>query len=257
MPYAQLNGIRIRYSVTGGMTPVLLNHGFAATGRMWEPQERALGEDHRLITWDMRGHGETDSPDNPTQYSEAHTVADMRALLEFLDVRQAVVGGLSLGGYMSLAFYAKHPHMVSALILCNTGPGYRNPQAREEWNRMAEQRAQEVEERGLRALGSSAEVRETVRQHRSAQGLAHAARGMLAQFDASVIDSLPQVQVPTLIVVGELDRMFRTASEYMAAKIPGARLEVIPTAGHAANLEQPEAFNRVFREFLAPLSLGR
>jgi len=63
--------------------------------------------------------------------------------------------------------------------------------------------------------------------------------------------------VPTLIVVGELDRMFRTASEYMAAKIPGARLEVIPAAGHAANLEQPEAFNRVLREFLAPLSLER
>jgi pimeloyl-ACP methyl ester carboxylesterase len=254
MPYAQLNGIRIRYNVSGGLTPVLLNHGYAATGRMWEPQERALGEDHCLISWDMRGHGETDSPDDPTQYSEALTVEDMRALLDFLGVDRTVVGGLSLGGYMSLAFYMRHPHMVRALILCNTGPGYRNPQARAAWNRMAEQRAQELEERGLEALGSSAEVRATAHQHRSAQGLAHAARGMLAQFDARAIDALPQVHVPTLILVGERDRMFQDASEYMAAKMPGARLEVIPGAGHAANLDQPEAFNRVLREFLAPFS---
>ncbi len=257
MPDAQLNGIRIHYNVIGNLMPVLLNHGYAATGRMWEPQERALSDDYRLITWDMRGHGETDSPDDPTQYSEALTVEDMRTLLGFLGVGRTVVGGLSLGGYMSLAFYVKHPDMVSALVLCNTGPGYRNSQARAEWNRMAEQLAQELEDRGLEALGSSAEVRATAGQHRSAQGLAHAARGMLAQFDSHTIDSLPNVQVPTLIVVGERDRMFRDASEYMASKIPGARLEVIPGAGHAANLDQPAAFNRVLREFLALSSAQR
>lgn len=257
MPYAHLNDIGIHYNTSDGPVPVLLNHGYAATGRMWEPQERALGRDHCVITWDMRGHGETDSPDDPTQYSEALTVEDMRALLEFLGIRRAVVGGLSLGGYISLAFYMKHPDMVSALVLCNTGPGYRNEGARAEWNRMAERLARELEERGLEALGSSAEVRATAGQHRSAQGLAHAARGMLAQFDAHAIDSLPNVQVPTLVVVGERDRMFRNASEYMAAKIPGARLEVIPGAGHAANLDESEAFNRVLREFLASFSAQR
>lgn len=257
MPYAQLNGIRIHYNVTGGLTPVLLNHGYAATGRMWEPQERALADDHRLITWDMRGHGKTDSPDDPAQYSEALTVEDMRALLELLGVERTVVGGLSLGGYISLAFYMKHPNMVRALVLCNTGPGYRKAQPRAEWNRMAERLAQELEERGLEALGSSAEVRATADQHRSAQGLAHAARGMLAQFDARAIDALPHVQVPTLILVGERDRMFQAASEYMAAKIPEACLEVIPGASHAANLDQPEAFNRALRDFLVPFSPQR
>jgi pimeloyl-ACP methyl ester carboxylesterase len=257
MPYAQLNGIGVHYDVSGNLTPVLLNHGYAATGRMWEPQQRALGDHHRVITWDMRGHGETDSPDDPTQYSETLTVEDMLALLEFLGVERTVVGGLSLGGYISLAFYMKHPDMVSALVLCNTGPGYRNSKARAEWNRMAERLAQGLEERGLEALGSSAEVRATAHQHRSAQGLAHAARGMLAQVDARAIDALPHVQVPTLIVVGERDRMFQDASQYMAAKIPGARLEVIPGAGHAANLDQADAFNRVLREFLIPFAAER
>ena len=253
MPFANLNGIRIYYEVSGGGPAVLLTHGYSATGRMWEPQRAALGDRCRLITWDMRGHGETDSPEDPLQYSEALTVADMRTLLELLGVDQAVVGGQSLGGYMSLAFYRDHPQMARALVICDTGPGFRNPEARAAWNRVAEERARELEKRGLSALGSTPEVQATARYHRSAQGLAHAARGMYAKFDSTVIDSLPRVRVPTLVIVGEQDEPFLAASQYMAAKIPGARLEVIPGAGHAANLDQPEAFNRLLLDFLDSL----
>ena len=86
--------------------------------------------------------------------------------------------------------------------------------------------------------------------HRSAQGLAHAARGMLAQEGSQVIDGLTTLRMPTLIVVGDQDQPFLAPSEYMAKKIPGARLEVIAGAGHSSNLDQPEAFNRVLRDFL-------
>jgi len=206
-----------------------------------------------MITWDMRGHGETESPNDPTQYSETLTLADMAGLLEFLKEDSAVVGGLSLGGFMSLAFHLAHPEVVRALVLCDTGPGYRNPEARAGWNRAAEKRALDLEARGMDALGSSSEVRATARYHRSAQGLAHAARGMLAQVDARIIDHLPEIRVPTLVIVGELDEPFIGASEYMAAKIPGARLEVIPGAGHAANLDNPDHFNRVLSAFLDSL----
>ena len=96
-------------------------------------------------------------------------------------------------------------------------------------------------------------MRESVSYHRSAQGLAHAARGMLAQFDSRVIDSLADISVPTLVIVGELDEPFRGASDYMSAKIPGARLELIAGAGHAANIDNPDAFNRVLIDFLASL----
>jgi len=222
---------------------------------MWAPQRKALETaGYRLITWDMRGHGGTDSPDDPAQYSEALTVADMTSLLDLLGVERAVIGGLSLGGYMSLAFYRAQPERVRALVLCDTGPGYRNPEGRAGWNRRAERQAFNFEQHGLEAAGQSAEVRATLKYHRSAMGLAHAGRGMLAQFDARVIDSLPEIKVPALIIIGEKDEPFMAGSEYMANKIPGGRLEVIEGAGHASNIDRPEAFNRVLLEFLGSLS---
>ena len=96
-------------------------------------------------------------------------------------------------------------------------------------------------------------MQEAMRHHRSAQGLAHAARGMLAQEGAAIIDSLPTIRVPTLIILGDRDTPFIAPCEYMAKKIPGARLEVIEDAGHSSNLDQPEAFNRVLLDFLASL----
>ena len=109
--------------------------------------------------------------------------------------------------------------------------------------------------RGLEALGGrSREMEEAVRYHRSAQGLAHAARGMLAQQDSRIIDSLPGIGVPTLVIVGGEDTPFLAPCEYMAKKIPGARLEVIAGAGHSSNLDQPEAFNRVLADFLGSLA---
>ena len=251
---AQLNGIEIDYEVTGRGRAVLMSHGYGATGRMWDGQHRALGDRYRLISWDMRGHGQTASPDDAAQYSLDLTVADMKALLDHLGVRRAVIGGLSLGGYVSLAFALAHPEVVEALIICDSGPGYRNAEAREKWNERARTRATDLEKRGLEALGGrSRETQDAIKRHRSAQGLAHAARGMLAQTDARVIDALPSIRVPTLVVVGDRDDPFVAPCEYMAKKIPGARLEVVKDAGHSSNLDQPEAFNRVFVGFLDSL----
>jgi len=101
--------------------------------------------------------------------------------------------------------------------------------------------------------GRSREMQEAMGHHRSAQGLAHAARGMLAQKDSRVIDGLPAIAVPTIVIVGDRDEPFVAPCEYMAKKIPGARLEVIAHAGHSSNLDQPAAFNRVLRDFLESL----
>jgi pimeloyl-ACP methyl ester carboxylesterase len=253
---ASLNGIEIEYQDGGRGPAVLLGHGYSATGRMWDGQRAALGDRYRIVSWDMRGHGQTDSPDDPAQYSTPLIVADMRALLRHCGVERAVFGGLSLGGYVALAFSLAHPEMVRALVICDSGPGYRNAEARATWNARAHERAAELEARGLEALaGRSREMREAMGHHRSAQGLAHAARGMLAQEGSAVIDGLGTIRVPTLIVVGDRDQPFLAPCEYMAKKIPGARLEVIPDAGHAANLDQPAHFNRVLGGFLD--GLGR
>ncbi len=254
MARARINGIEIDHEVGGRGPALLLTHGYSATGRMWAPQRPALEPAWRVITWDMRGHGETDSPADPAAYGEPLTVADMRGLLAHLGVGRAVIGGLSLGGYMSLAFHLRHPDMVRALVVCDSGPGYRNDAARTQWNERARARAGDLEARGLAVLeGGSREMREAMARHHSAQGLAHAARGMLAQDGPAVIDSLPGIRVPTLIVVGDRDTPFLAPSEYMARKIPGARLVVIPDAGHASNIDQPAAFNHALLTFLDSL----
>lgn len=253
MPHVERDGVNVYFEATGSGPPILFSHGYGATSRMWRGQVAALSDRYRVVAWDMRGHGESDSPDEPALYSEAATVEDIAAILDRAGASRAVVGGLSLGGYMSLAFYLAYPERVHALMLFDTGPGYRSAEARAGWNEMAERRASGLEAEGFAALRSAGqEVRTSV--HRSAAGLARAARGMLAQFDARVIDALPRIAVPVLVLVGDRDQPFLAATDYMAAKIPNATRVVIEDAGHASNLDQPAAFNAAVEAFLARLA---
>jgi pimeloyl-ACP methyl ester carboxylesterase len=252
MAYIERDGVRVYFEDHGQGPAVLLSHGYSATSQMWRDQVAAFRDRYRVIVWDMRGHGQSDYPEDQGAYSEDHTVHDMAAILDACGVGRAVVGGLSLGGYCSLGFYLEHPARVDALMLFDTGPGFKKGAAREAWNRRAGQRADDLESRGLDALGASAEVRRS--NHRSADGLARAARGMLAQRDASVIESLPNIAVPTLVLVGEQDVNFHAATDYMSKKIPGAAKVVIPNAGHGANIDQPEIFNQEMGAFLGQLA---
>ncbi|MHB8577576.1 MAG: alpha/beta fold hydrolase [Dehalococcoidia bacterium] len=257
MATVQRDGVSIYYEVSGDGFPVLFSHGYGSTAQMWQPQVEALSKRCRFITWDMRGHGRTDSPDDPAQYSEATTVADMVAVLDAAGAEQAVIGGLSLGGYMTLAFYHAHPQRCRALILCDTGPGYRNPKAREGWNETAERRAINFETNGLDALSRSPEVESVRSLHRSPRGLANAARGMLAQFDSRIIEGLPEIKAPVLIIVGANDTPFLNGTDYMAGKIPEARKVVIPDAGHSSNIDQPEQFTAAVLQFLDETGVPR
>ncbi len=254
MPLLNRNGVHLYYEVHGAGPAVVLSHGYNATSAMWKPNLAALAQRYQVILWDMRGHGQSDSPSDPAAYSEEATVDDMAALLDAQGIQQAVIGGLSLGGYMSLAFHLAYPDRVKALMLFDTGPGYKKDEARAGWNRRAEETARAFETRGLAALGRGAEV--TAGSHRSAQGLAHAARGMLAQRDARVISMLEAIKVPTLVLAGARDEPFLAATEYMASKIPGATKVIIPNAGHAANIDQPEAFNQAVLAFLQRITGG-
>lgn len=256
MPTLDRDGVAIHYEVAGQGPALLLTHGYSATGEMWRGQIEAFAPRFRVITWDMRGHGRSDYPAAPAAYSEAATVADMAAILDAAGAERAIVGGLSLGGYMSLAFHLAHPERVRGLLIVDTGPGYRNDEAREGWNRNALRTAERYETQGLAALaGGSPEMRAS--RHRDATGLALAARGMLTQRDAQVISSLPAIAVPALVVVGAEDKPFLAASDYMAAKIPGAKKAVIKDAGHAVNLDQPQAFNAAVLDFLAEVGLDQ
>ena len=109
MPNIDRDGVKIHYEVHGDGPPLILTHGYSSTSAMWKGQVEALSRHHKLVLWDMRGHGQSDYPDDPTAYSEAATVGDIAALLDAVGARRAIVGGLSLGGYMSLAFYRAIP----------------------------------------------------------------------------------------------------------------------------------------------------
>jgi pimeloyl-ACP methyl ester carboxylesterase len=252
MPKLNRDGVNIHYEVHGSGPALLLTHGYSSTSAMWQGQVDALSKQHKLILWDMRGHGQSDYPDDAAAYSEALTVGDMAALLDKAGAGSAIVGGLSLGGYMSLAFYRAHPERVRALLIIDTGPGFKKNDARDAWNARAHDTGDRFEREGLEVLKSLSPERSGV-VHRDSSGLARAARGMLTQRDAAVIETLPHIKVPALVVVGADDTPFLAASDYMAAKIPGAKKVVIPAAGHAANIDQPQAFIDAVLPFLQGL----
>jgi pimeloyl-ACP methyl ester carboxylesterase len=251
MPKLNRGGVAIHYEVHGNGLPLLLSHGYSSTSRMWDGQIAALKDRFQVIVWDMRGHGESEYPKDPAAYSEALTVEDMAAILDKVGAQKAIIAGLSLGGYMSLAFHATHPGRTRALMLFDTGPGFKKDEARANWNQTAHARAARLDAEGLNALNQSDEVKLT--RHRDASGLAGAARGMLAQQNDRVIQSLDRIAVPTLVLVGANDTNFLAATDYMAAKIKGSTKAVIPNAGHAANLHQPALFNQAVEAFLAKL----
>jgi pimeloyl-ACP methyl ester carboxylesterase len=250
MPHLTRDGVKLYYETHGDGPVILLTHGYSATSQMWRGQIEALSAKHKLVTWDMRGHGQSDYPTDQAAYSEEATVADMVALLDHVGAKTAIVGGLSLGGYMSLAFNLKHADRVRALLIIDTGPGYRKDEPRDGWNKNALRTAERFEKEGLGQLRAGSAERATA-AHRNAEGLAKAARGMLTQRDARVIGSLPTINVPSIVVVGDKDTPFLAAADYMTAKIPGAVKAVIKDAGHASNIDQPKAFNDALVSFIA------
>jgi pimeloyl-ACP methyl ester carboxylesterase len=137
MPKINRDGVQIYYEVHGSGPPLILTHGYSSTTEMWQGQVEALAKQHKLVLWDMRGHGRSDYPEDPRAYSEALTMADIAALLDAIGADSAIVGGLSLGGYMSLAFYRAHPERVRALLIFDTGPGFKIDDARDAWHKRA------------------------------------------------------------------------------------------------------------------------
>jgi len=231
MPTVNRNGVNIYFETHGDGPAIFLTHGFSDNLGIWQNQIEPLSKKNTLILWDLKGHGKTDSPEDMAHYSEEETLLDMLKIFDHLNIKKASLGGFSLGGYMSLAFYRKYPNRVSSLLIIDTGPGFKNDDAREGWNKYAIKSAEKYESRNL-------------------QGIGNAARGMLTQKDDRIIKSLPDILVPTLVIVGENDKPFLSAADYMNNKIKNSKKNIISDAGHAVNIEQPELFNSAVLEFL-------
>jgi len=224
---------------------------------MFEPQWSALAQRARFIVPDLRGFGGSSVPEGP---SEMGAMADdVLALLDHLGIGSAVVGGVSMGGYVSLALLRNDPGRVRALVLADTQTSADDAQGRAG----REATAQEILERGStallplldRLLGASAtpELRARVWRWMTAgspQGQATALRGMALRPDAR--DILARFGGPVLVVVGTEDVITPpTKARTMVELVPRAELVEIPGAGHLANLEQPAAFNAALDRLLA------
>jgi pimeloyl-ACP methyl ester carboxylesterase len=243
-----MGAVHIHRTVSGEGPAVVLTHGFASSSHMFAATVPALAADHTVIAWDLPGHGRSDAPDDVSAYSVASFLDAMLGLVDEVGAERAVFLGHSLGGYLSLQMALAHPERIAGLVLVDTGPGYRNDAARDDWNRMAGAYASVLERKGLAGLPRGVELTSGV--HSTATGLAHAARHVLTQRDAHVIDGLASIAAPTLVVVGSDDEPFVKGSHHMAGKIPNATLVVIDGAGHAPPVTHADEFNAVVGDFL-------
>jgi 3-oxoadipate enol-lactonase len=259
----RLRGIEFAYDDAGEGTPLVLLHGFPFNRSMWREQTESLRGAWRVIAPDLRGHGETAVAGEVASMEEM--AEDVAALLDELNIARTVVGGLSMGGYVALAFYRKFRERVRALILADT-----RPQADTDDGRRARaETAQRALNEGMGAVVDAMlpkllapstrertpEVADRVRSMMlgtNPSGAAAALRGMAARRDQTEL--LSEINVPTLIVVGTEDALTPPSdSETMHANIEGSRLVKIEGAGHVSNVERPEDFNRALGEFLSGL----
>ena len=260
---ARVRGIEVAYDDAGGGRPFVLLHGFPFNRSMWREQAEALSATCRVITPDLRGQGETSAAAGPATMEEM--AEDLAALLDELNIERAVVGGLSMGGYVVLAFLRAHPERVGALVLADTRAQADTDDAR----RTREETARRALAEGMEPIADVmlpkllapatrerrpdvvARVREMILGTKP-EGAAAALRGMAARRDQT--DLLEAINVPTLIIVGSEDAITPPAdAEAMHAKIEGSRLVKIEGAGHVSNVERPDEFNRALAEFLSGL----
>jgi len=252
----------IAFDDIGSGIAVVLLHAFPLNRTMWEPQVGALVAECRCIPIDFRGFGE--SPHAPP-YSMDRYADDVAGVLDSLQIEQAVVVGLSMGGYVAFALWRRHRHRVRGLVLADTRFTADTPEGASRRREMIDlvrtqgsiaiANAQIASLMGATTREKRPDIYDAV--HRTiaqapVEGIAGALEAMLGRPDSAPV--LPTITVPTLIVVGEEDTITPIAdARALQAGIPGSRLEVLSQAGHLSNLERPAAFNTVVTEFLASL----
>nr|WP_095983279.1 alpha/beta fold hydrolase [Melittangium boletus] len=255
-----LNGVPLPYRDEGHGPPVLLFHAFPLHGEAFMKQVKALSDRYRFILPDVRGLGRGAPPSGPTEM--ALIARDALALLDALNVESVVVGGVSMGGYASMALLREDPGRVRGLVLVDTQATADDEAGRARREASAQEALREGPEAFVRtmlprlvAAGPESDVGQEVAaliRAASPEGLAAAQRGMALRPDSK--DILARYAGPALIVVGEKDAITPVdKARQMADLISGARLEIIPDAAHLPNQEQPDAFNAVLDRFLSGL----
>ena len=257
MEVALANGLVLAYERTGSGPPLVLVHGAAADGRMWQPQLDRLADEFTVVAWDEPGAGR--SSDAPPSFGLEDYAQCLAELIETLELAPAHVAGLSWGGTVALELYRNHPELVTGLILADTYAGWKGSlpaeevAARIEGVRQAVAAGREEFDPTLPGLFAGdppagfVPLLEAIARDVRPQSMSTALE-VMSQADQR--DVLPEISVPTLLIWGELDaRSPLYVADQFEQAIPGAHLVVIPGAGHVSNLERPAEFNRAVREF--------
>ena len=253
-----LNALRIAYQRAGSGPPLVLLHGFISDSRVWGPQIDDLSRDFDVIAWDCPGCGESSDP--PEEFTMAEFADCLRELLDHLGVASAHLLGLSWGGTLALEFNRKHPDRVRSLILSGAYAGWTGSLGAEAAERRLARCLRESElpagewvPRWAPEAFSSRAPKQLLDEYASIMADFHPVgfRAMSRALTPDFRNLLPRVNVPTLLIWGDGDtRSPLSVGQAMCDSIRGARLVVIPSAGHVSNMEQPQAFNAEVRDFL-------
>jgi 3-oxoadipate enol-lactonase len=260
MPSASVNGTSISYADSGGDGPVVvLSHGYLMDSSMFGPQVAALTPEYRVITWDERGHGDTPAP---APFSYWDSAADVLGLLDHLGIGQAVLGGMSQGGFLSMRVALRSPDRVRALVLIDSQAGLENPASvpgYEEMERIwMEQGPAPVQDVVASIILGSADVvgRQPWFDKWAAadrDGLRLAFRCLMDRDD--ITGDLGEIRCPALVLHGTADAAIpMERAEALAGGLGGPTTFVqIDGGSHASNLSNPDQVNVAMLEFLRSL----
>jgi pimeloyl-ACP methyl ester carboxylesterase len=255
--------VDLHVRVSGAGSPLVLLHAFPLCAAMWDDQRTGLSDDHRVITPDLRGFGGSrlgrDDPDLD------HMADDVAGVLDRFKLDKVVLGGLSMGGYVTMAFLRRHPDRVSGLVLADTKASADPEPARDNRRRIADALVEEDSARtlideilpklsGETTKASRPEVAGRIRalvEDAAPRSAAWAQRAMAQRPDS--FDVLRAVGVPTLVVIGEEDVLATVADGEALAEATSGELVVLPAAGHLTALEVPGEFNAAVGRFTASL----
>ena len=257
----RIDGRAIRYLDSGSGWPVVLLHAFPLNADMWRPQLERVPEGWRFIAPDMRGFG-PDAADQPAQTTLDEMAGDVGALLDRLNIDAAVIGGLSMGGYVTFALFRQQPARFSRMILADTKAQQDTPEGLEGRRQMIDlaraRGATAVADSMLpKLLGASAASRRPYLADRvramieaaPVSGIVGAIEAMIARPDSR--PDLSRISCPTLVIVGEEDVPTPVGDAVeMQNQIGRSRLVILPEAGHLSNLEAPDGFALAISDFL-------
>ncbi|HEU4760623.1 MAG TPA: alpha/beta fold hydrolase [Dehalococcoidia bacterium] len=266
MPHIAANGIQLNYREAGQGPTVLLVHGFTGNLRNWALQIPVLTREFRTVSLDLRGHGHSDKPTGPEDYAVTLMAEDVYQLVRALDLSPCYLIGHSMGGMIAQHLILAHPEPFQALVLVDTAaemPDGMRTQERARLMEIAREQGMEaVFEEQLKMNPLSGQLRQqypgfldTWRQQfllTSREAYLYCAQGMATR--KPLLDKLPAIEVPTLIVCGENDQPFVGPSHRMHERIPGSELAIIAGAGHTPQMEKTAEFNRVLMGFLNRVS---